>query len=69
MSPQIPKRRLASIDMSRSLLNFSELEKMGYQIEVFSSDHNRSNWRELNGRRRNKLFHFSTNFLAGKNKG
>ncbi|MEG4492376.1 tetratricopeptide repeat protein [Microcoleus sp. D3_18_C4] len=38
-----------SIDMNKSLLNFSELEKIGYQIEVFSSEHNISNWRELNG--------------------
>ncbi|MEG3982873.1 discoidin domain-containing protein [Microcoleus sp. T3B2] len=36
-------------DMSKPLLNFSEMEKLGYQIEVFSRDHNSSNWRELNG--------------------
>ncbi|MEG3930304.1 discoidin domain-containing protein [Microcoleus sp. T3_B1] len=35
-------------DMSKPSLNFSEMEKLGYQIEVFSSDHNSSHWRDLN---------------------
>jgi SAM-dependent methyltransferase len=35
--------------MSRTPLNFSELENLGYQIEVFSKNHNNANWRDLNG--------------------